>query len=269
MPTCGLINLGSCLPQVFFEFITNLINEPIQPFLQLTLNLLSESVNITLFAHLWAIIVYILSMFYALLIVGSGFSILIAGYDSEKREQAKVWLRSIIIMIILVQSSFFAYQLIIDLSSAMASAILSLIDPNFFTITVNSTIGLGLILFFNLCYLATLILTMLILILRYAIVSIGVVFLPIGIFFYFLSPLKQFGSLIINILGVSIFITFFDAILLIGFSTLTSVALFNTFQILLLITAFLTIDILALILMFFTISKATFNIYSNIKRWRN
>ncbi|MEK6858558.1 MAG: hypothetical protein AABX53_01445 [Nanoarchaeota archaeon] len=74
MPSCSLINLGSCLPQVFFEFLRDIINAPLQPFLQITLHLLSEPINIDMFVRLWAIIVYLLSMFYVLLLVGSGLS---------------------------------------------------------------------------------------------------------------------------------------------------------------------------------------------------
>lgn len=268
MPTCGLVNLGACLPQMFFDFLFNLVNAPIQPFLQLVLNLLSTEVNFSIFFSLWAIIVYLLSMFYALLLVGVGFSFLISGYDSQKREQAKEWLRNIVIMIVLVQASFFLYQLVIDLASTMTSATLSIVSPNFFTLSVNSTVGLGLALTLLLAYILTLILTALVLTLRYAIVAIGVVFLPIGIFFSFIPSLKGFGSLILNILGISIFITFFDAVLLIGFSSLMNVGAFDNLQILILISAFLLIDILMVVLLFFAITKAAFSVYNKMSRWK-
>lgn len=267
MPDCGLVNLGACLPEVFFNFLFNLINAPVQPFLQLVINLLSAQVNLSIFFSLWAIIVYMLSMFYALLIVGVGLSFLFSGYDSEKREQAKEWLRNIIIMIVLVQASFFLYQLVINLASTMTSATLSLISPNFFKLSINSTAGLGLALLLILVYILVLILTALVLTLRYAIVAIGIVFLPIGIFFYFLPSLKGFGSLILNILGISIFITFFDAILLIGFSSLVNVGIFDQLQIVILISAFLIIDILMVVLLFFAITRAAFSVYNKIGRW--
>ncbi|MGV8142258.1 MAG: hypothetical protein ACP5NS_01325 [Candidatus Pacearchaeota archaeon] len=269
MPSCGLANLGACLPQVFFDFILTLINEPIQPFLQLTLNLLSEPINLSLFLSLWVIIVYLLSMFYALLLVGSGITFLISGYDVEKREQAKGWLRNIVIMIILVQSSFFIYGLFIDLSSTMTSAVLSLIDPAFFTISASSVTGLGLTILLSLFYLIALILTTLVLTLRYAVVAIGVVLFPIGIFFYFLPPMKSFGSLILNLLGISMFITFIDAILLVGFSALMNISTFSSLQIIVLISVFLLIDILMFVLLFFAISRAVFSVYSQATRWRS
>ncbi len=265
MPSCGLVNLGSCLPEVFFNFLFDLINAPVQPFLQLVLNLLSAEVQTEIFIRLWAIIVYMLSIFYALLLVGAGISFLISGYDSEKRDSAKEWLRNIIIMIVLVQSSFFLYRLVLDLASTMTSATLSIVDSNFFSLQVNSTIGLGLALALLIGYLLVLIITIFVLTLRYTIVAVGIVFFPIGIFFYFIPKLRDIGSLILNILGVSIFITFFDAVLLIGFSSLMDVGVFSNFQIILLISAFLLIDILMAILLLFAITRATFSVRSKFR----
>lgn len=205
-------------------------------------------------------------MFYALLLVASGLSFMISGYDSAKRENAKEWLRNVVIMIILVQSSFFLYKLIINLAAAMTSATLSLVDQNFFLISIGSISDLGLALMLGVVYLATLILTSLVLTIRYAVVAIGVVFLPIGIFFYFLEPLKQYGSLILNILGTAIFSTFFAAILLIGFAQLSSVGIFADLRIIVLISAFLFIDALLLFLMFFSIVKSALNVYAGVRR---
>lgn len=263
---CSLINLGSCLPQVFFEFLLTIFNAPISPFLQLVLKLLSTPIDTSLFFTLWVIIVYMLSMFYALLLVASGFTFMISGYDSSKRENAKEWLRNIVIMIILIQTSFFLYKLVIDLSSAMTSAALSLINQDFFLISVNDISDLSLALVFGLVYLLTLVITTLILTLRYAIVTVGVTLFPIAIFFYFFHPLKQYGSLILNFLGITIFVTFFDAILLVGFSQLVTVGIFSDMKILVLITAFLCIDLLMSFLLVFALVKSCFGVYGDIKR---
>lgn len=206
-----------------------------------------------------------LSMFYALLLVGSGLSFMISGYDSAKRENAKEWLRNIIIMIVLVQSSYFLYKLFINLSATMTSATLSLINPDFFLLT-NNTADLGLAIILGVFYLATLVITSLVLTIRYAIVAIGVVFLPIGIFFYFINPLKQYGSLILNSLGIAVFVTFFDAILLIGFSQLAQIGIFAELRLVVLISAFIFIDFLMLFLLFFSITKSALNLYISVKK---
>src|SRR3989344_3264940 len=105
MAECGLLNLAVCLPEKFFQYIANVINAPVKPLLGLIKTLLSEPTNLQLFVGVWAIILYIISMFYGFLIIYSGFNLIISGYDSRKRERAKDWLRNIIIMIILIQCS--------------------------------------------------------------------------------------------------------------------------------------------------------------------
>lgn len=265
MVECSLLNLGTCLPQKFFEFIAKVITAPVQPFLQLTLKLLSEPVNLSLFFNLWAIIVYLLSLFYALLLVGTGVNFIISGYDSEKRERAKSWLRNTLIMIILVQASFFIYELGLTLSSLLTSSTLSLVDPNFFLIGVDSITDLSLSLLCGGLYILTLLIIALVLIIRYALVAIGVVLFPVAIFFYFVSPLRAYGSFMLNLLGGTMFVTFFDAVLLTGFSKLAEVGIFADFKILLLITAFLVMSLLMLFLMFFSLIKGALSIYHGVK----
>ncbi len=260
MADCGLLNLATCLPSKFFEYIATLVNAPLQPLLYVVKGLLSAQVELHLFVSLWAIIIYMLSMFYALLIVYSGFNMMVSGYDVTKREKAKEWLKNIVIMIILVQSSFFIYELVVQLSAIMTSTTLTLVDPNFFLLTLDNLNNIALEIVFFVLYIIVLILTIVMLIARYAIVCIGVVLFPIGIFFYFIAPLRPYGILILHFLAVSILITFFDAIILVGFSKLIAIPLFADTKILVMITAFSCINVLMLFLMFFSIIKAALNL---------
>lgn len=265
MPSCTLTNLGTCLVQNFFEFILNILNAPIQPFLQMTLNLLSAEVNLSLFFSMWVIVIYCISMFYALLLVGTGFNFVISGYDSEKRENAKQWLRNIVIMIILIQASFFIYQLAIDLSAITTSATLTLIDPSFFQLGAGGIVDMGMAVVLGLVYLAVLLFTCLVLVIRYAFVAIGVVLLPLAIFFYFIPSLKKYGSLTLNFLGICIFVTILDAIILAGFGKLINVGIFNNFQIVLLIAAFALISLLTFILVSFAVVSSGLKVYQVVK----
>ena len=266
MPNCSLTNLGTCLVQNLFEFILNLVNAPVQPFLQMTLNLLSSPVNLSLFFSMWVIVIYVLSMFYALLLLGTGLNFMISGYDSEKRENAKQWLINILIMIVLIQASFFIYQLAIDLSATMTSATLTLVDPNFFLLGTGGFSDLGMAILLGFLYIAVLILTTIILAIRYAFVALGVVLFPLAIFFYFIPPLRGYGSLLMNFLGISIFVPVIDAILLAGFAKITTASVFANMQIIVLIGAFVLINILMFFLLFFSIVKAGFSAYTGIKR---
>ena len=262
MADCGLLNLASCLPQAFFNYIASIINAPVQPLLSLNQNLLSINVDLSPFSSLWAIMIYILSMFYALLILYSGFQFMTSGYDAVKRENAKSWLRNVVIMIILVQASFFIYSLVVGLSSSLTSATMTLVNNNFFYLTANSITNIGLEIPLFSVYLLTLLLTALLLIIRYGVVAVGVLLFPLGIFFYFVPPLRSYGMMLLNFVGIACFVTFFDAILLVGFSMLVNISFFSNVQIFVMIAAFTLVNIMMFMLMFFSIIKSAFNVGS-------
>ena len=256
---CGLLNLATCIPQKIYDFILNIINAPIQPLLTFTHNLLTEPVNLSLFSSIWAIMMYILSLFYGLFLLYCGFNFMISGYDVVKREKAKQWFRNLLIMMVLVQASYFLYSTIIDINSLLTSGVINLVDTHFFMLTADNIINIGLQFFLGILYVITLLITILMLTLRYMIVAIGVVFIPLGIFFYFIPPLQSYGKLILNFLGICIFVTFFDSLIFLAGSKLVEIPLFADFKIVVMITAFSIANFLMIYLMFFSALKSAFN----------
>jgi hypothetical protein len=255
---CGLMNLGSCIPEKLYDFTMNLLNAPIQPLLDLVKNLLTHPVNLNLFNGLWAIIIYTISLFYGILLLYSGFNFIISGYDSQKRAKAKEWLRNVFLMVVLVQASYFLYSVVIDLGSLLTIAIINLIDENFFLLTIDNLVNIGLQFFFCAFYVITLLLTTLLLTIRYIIVAVGVVFTPIAVFLYFIPPLNHYGKVIFNFLGICIFITFFDALIFLVCSQLVEITLFANFKILVMICAFSISNLLMLYLILFSALKSAF-----------
>ena len=258
MTECGLTNLATCLPEKFFEFLLNLLNAPVQPLLNAINSLLTEPVNINTFQAFWAIIVYIISFFYGLFFLFAGFQLMISGYDVQKRENAKEWLRNVVLMILFVQASFLLYDLIIEFSSLLTAGVVDLINPNFFLLTADNIINFGLQLMLIIPYVITLLITLLLLGLRYLIVSVGVVLFPFALFFYFIPPLQSYGKVIINVLLVAVFVTFFDAIMLLGASMLIDVGIFSAFKIVLATVAFLAVNLAMMFLIIFAGVKAVF-----------
>ena len=129
---CGLTNLAICIPQKLYEYTLTIINAPLQHFLDLNKKLLAEPVNIEISISLWAIIIYIISIFYGLFLILAGFNFIISGYSASKRERAKAWLKNIVLMIFFVQASYYIYALLIELSASMTAGIFNLIAPEFF-----------------------------------------------------------------------------------------------------------------------------------------
>lgn len=264
MAECGLLNLPSCLPQKFFEYIEGFLNAPLQPLLDIVKDLMTAQVNLQIFSSFWAIIVYVLSMFYAILIIYSGVMLVMSGHDVVKREKAKENLRNMMIMIILIQASFFIYELVVEIGSVMTLANLSLIDDSFFVLNIDNLSNLAMQMIFYLVYILVLLLTSLILVIRYAIVASGVVLFPMSIFFYFIQPLKSYGLLILNFLGSSIFVTFIVTIFLIVFSKLVEQPIFTDIKILVMIASFLLVNCIMLFMMFFSVVKSAIQVSSKV-----
>ena len=252
---CGLTNLASCIPEKTYEFVLNLLNAPLAPLLDIFTSLLQAQPSIDLFHGIWAIVVYCLSMFYGLLLIYAGMQFLFSGHNVVRREMAKEWLKNVIIMMVLIQSSFYLYQLVIELGSAMSSSVLSLVDPQFFMITADNLINIGLEFLFVFLYVIVLSIGMLFLVMRYIVVALGVLFVPIGIFCYFIPPLRSYGKLILNMLGLFIFINFLATIIILACSMLIEIPLFENFKILVMINCFGIINLLFILLAKHVISK--------------
>ncbi len=257
---CGITNLASCIPQKLYEYTLGIINAPLQPFLNMIKDFLSETVNIDPFASLWAIIIYIISIFYGLFLLFAGFNFMVSGYSAERRERAKEWLRNIILMIVLVQGSFYLYSLILEISASLTAGVINLIDENFFLLTIDNLANIGLELILVIPYLLALLTSVILLALRYLIVAVGVVFFPIGLFLHFTPPLKSFGKLIINLLLVVIFLPFIQSLILLAASKLVEIPVFENIKIIVMITAFTLVNLTMIGLVLFVMIKAAMSV---------
>ena len=266
MAECGLLNLASCIPEKIYDFLISVINAPMQPLLELTKGLITEPIDLQTLAPIWAIILYVLSIFYGLLLLYAGMNFMLSGHDEIRRAKSKEWFQNLFLMIVFTQASFILYSLVLDFSSLLTAGMINLVDPDFFLLTADNIINIGLQFFFGFMYANTLILTVLILAIRYLAIAMGVVFFPIGIFLYFIPPVQDYGKLILNYLGVCIFMGFFDAIIFLVSSQLVQIPIFENVKVLVMISAFSMANLLMLYLMFFSIIKSAFKMTTSVSK---
>jgi hypothetical protein len=278
---CDITDIGGCIadalldpiwefiqkiPGLFFSFLLGILNSPVLFLLDKIKNLLIEPVNIDLFATQWSLIIYILSLFYGLLLLFIGLRLVVSGESPEGREGAKSSLRNTIIMIFLVQLSFYIYRLILDTISAITEVIFNQIDNAFFLITAEGISGIGLGLVFVIPYLCVLMVFLIILSLRYILVASGVVLFAIGLFFYFIKPLHSFGSLILNTIIVTITLPLWYSIVFWISSKVLNVAVFSDYKILVSLGSFWAVVILTFLLALFIIIKAALKIITPVTK---
>ncbi|MFH1972093.1 MAG: hypothetical protein ABIJ18_01305 [archaeon] len=246
----GIETLLESLPETFLNFILDLLNQPLQSYLNNIQLFLSTAPMIELFSTLWAIIIYIISMSYGLLFVYSGLKIMISGYSATKRAEAKSTLQNTLIMVIVIQSSYYLYSLIISVNNALTSSIYNLIDPSVFVLQIGNFLNVGDAFIGTLVYINVLLITQSLVVIRYMIVSFGVVLFPIGLFLYFLIPLRQYGKAILNFLLLSVFSSFFCALIILMGSLIFSQNIFGATNFLGISATFLCVDLLLVYLLF-------------------
>jgi len=257
---CSITSLHECVVEFLFEFILDLINTAIEPLLGLIEKFLTEPVKTSLFSEPWSIIIYILSLSYGLILVYIGIKFMVSGESPEQRESAKSSLKNIIIMIILIQSSFILYSVLLDLSGALTKTILDLTGDDFFRLTFESFSSFALELTFLGLYLFHLLVVILILVIRYITVSAGVIFFVLGIFFYFIPFMQNFGKLILYTLCTLIFLPFFYSIVFLTSSKVIELNTFRHFKILIMIGSLDIIIFGTLLLLLFVIIKAALKV---------
>jgi len=263
---CGITNLAGCIAESFFNFLLSILNSPLQPLLDFTHNLLTQPVNTDIFSGVWGVIVYILSMFYGILLMYVGFRFILSGHSPEEREKSKTMLANILIMMVLVQASYYLYALIIEIVSSVSTITLNMVDTHFFLLTIDNITNIGLELSLIVPYLVSILITLIILVLRYMIVSAGVILFPIGIFFYFIEPLRHYGKLIINFLIATISLTFFYSIIFLASSQLLEISAFQNIKILVMIGAFTFVNLGTLALALFVIVKSALKVVNPVMK---
>lgn len=263
---CSIWNLVECFSDNFitdaiYDVVLSIINAPIKPLVNSIEYLMTADFNLDLFSDIWAVIIYIISAFYGLYFYLIGFQFMVSGSNPSKRENAKDNLKNTVLMIVLVQASFFLYRLFVNISSILSSAVFEMIEDNFLLFTLDNLVNVGLQIFFGIVYVFLLLMVLIFLGLRYLAVVTGVVFLPIGIFLYFTPALKNYGKLFIESCLLFVFLPFFQSLILLCSSLLVDIKFFSNFKIFLMISALAMIFAFSLFAIIFVIVKSAVSLF--------
>lgn len=244
---------------VFKDSFKGSVREFNDPLLSLTEFLLSANPNPDSLFNWWKSIILIISSFYLLLFLIIGFMFLFSSINQEKRVQAKEWLKNAFLMLVGVNASFVLYKLILELSTAITKFVWVTGFEQFFESNILNGASALTLIFFSF----SIGLTLITLFLRYIFLLIGVVFFPIAIFLYYIPPLKNWGKIVFNLIGIALFMQFLDVIVFVAANQL---ALDLTGRIgaeLVTPLSFLLIGILNCILIGYAVLKSAFSISEN------
>lgn len=245
---CSLQNIASCIGVKLYDFLLNLVNAPIKPLVAAFESLLSAQVEIRPFVYLWSIIVYVLSFFYIFMLMYAAVQFLSAGDDAQKRMQAKESLKNAVLVLAIVQSSFYIYSLLIDMNASLTQGMLYFLSDRFLLpIELSWQYFEMPFVFMYVCMLA---ISVILLIGRFFLVAVGVIMFPLGIFLYFVTPLKEYGKSMLYFFTSLIFVPFFLTAILIGAEKVITLPLFSEIKPLVLVAVLLITN---LVLVYITI----------------
>ena len=184
----------------------------IQPLLEAAKALITLNIDPFAFQDLWLAIVAIISAFYLLLFLIVGLKFLFGCYDAVHRKQAKEWFKNAVILVVAVNASLLLYSLLLNLGSAIA---LTLWSEELEAVFLVESLG-ALDLIWAGIFAVSLLLALLTLVIRQVFLILGVALFPIGVFLYFIPPLKAYGRVLLNLIGVAVFIQVLDVVVLIA-----------------------------------------------------
>lgn len=182
----------------------------INPFLTAINTFIQQNPDpLALFGY-WKLIILVISAFYILMFLVAGLKFVLGAYDVGQREEAKVWFKNALFVVIVLNASYLLYSILLDLGSGVSLVFWEAKFDNLFSFEAIESLNL-----FNLYYLAfSASLLWFTLFLRYALLLIGVVIFPVGLFLFFIPPLKTWGSAVLNLFGTAVFIQLVDTITL-------------------------------------------------------
>lgn len=206
----SVAGLPAGIANSFFSSFSNLLAAFIQPLLDVAKLLLTANIDPFHFQNFWQIIVAIISSFYLLVFLVVGFKFLFGCYDAVQRKDAKEWFKKAVLLVICVNASLLLYSLLLSVSSAVALTIWNNQFEAVFSVSNLTALDFVWLSVFAL-FLFSAVVT---LVARQIMLIVGVMLFPIGLFLYFLPPVKEYGSAILNLIGAVSFMNVLDVVIL-------------------------------------------------------
>ena len=249
----SVANLPGDVANALLDGIKQIVVDFVTPLLDLARDFITNNPNPANYQAHWQAVVTLISAFYLLIFLVVGFKFVIGSYDEVQRMEAKEWAKKAVFIVILVNASLLLYSLLLDVGSGTALYLWNSSYETLFQVQNLSALNLILVIFFALAV----ILALITLFARYLLVLTGIMAFPIGLFLYFVPPTQAYGKIILNTIGVVVFLQFVDVIALVASSLLLSEFSNNTqMQLLAPTMGFLLIAILNVALINFAFIKA-------------
>lgn len=254
-PECSWFNIKGCIEETITQTTVSVLNGGIRPMSNFLILTLTVKPEIDFMKDTWLVITEILSLTYGLIIVGIGFYILINSDNPLKRSQGKELLRRTIFTMILINISFYLYNIILLIGSALSEVIFNFIDPNFFLIDITKLDTVGFQIIFGIIYIIVLAITIILMLIKYLFLVIGVVAFPLGIYAKNIPFLDSIGEFIMSFLLYNNIFSFVFGLFILTCYKLAEQPVFDELKIMLICACMISLNVLLIILIALSVLK--------------
>ncbi|MFH0714491.1 MAG: hypothetical protein V1847_01615 [Candidatus Diapherotrites archaeon] len=212
----SVTNLPGDIANAILDGFKQIVVDFVTPLLDLAKNFITTNPDPMQYQTYWQAILILISAFYLLVFFMVAFKFIVGSYDEVQRAEAKEWAKKAILIVVLCNASLLIYSLILQLGSAAALFMWNSAYEQLFQLQNLSALNFLLLILFAIAVLVALIT----LFVRYILVIVGIMAFPIGVFLYFIPPLQSYGKIILNTLGITIFLQVIDVLILVASSLL-------------------------------------------------
>lgn len=217
----AITDLPRCTAESLFSSITDGLLFASNQFFSISLTFLTASPDINWFCSPYNSIMAILESFYSVMLMALGAYYIVNSADVEGRTKAKIWLKNIFFMVVLLTFSFSIFGMILDLNNQISASIYSSVSSSIFEIDAQLS-DLVFSLIFALSLSIGGYLTFVTLLSRYLLIPFMLFLFPLAVFLYFIPLTRDWGTFLFKFIILIVFMTSADAIFLLGTSCLFS-----------------------------------------------
>ncbi len=222
---CGIFDIEACF-DLFFDKLYGLINAPIQGLLDYVKILMIEFPDLEIAKGKWMMMLYLVNSLIAIHMTLSGIMMIVHSYDPVKKSIAKENIFNSLVILILASASYYLYGLAMEVSGALTSTIFNFVSDDFLLIQHSSSAilnmgSIGVDFALALIFFLELIILFLLFSIRYLVLGIGLILIPIAIFSYYIPKLRGIGAIMFKIISFYMFFPVIASIIILGCDTMS------------------------------------------------
>jgi len=219
----GVINAINALPgsivSSFFTYTVSGLTSASQQLVDSSFGFVFSSPDPGWFCNSYNSVMAIVETLYSIVLMALALYFILRSNDAEGRANAKKWMENLLIMVVVLSFSFQLFQTLLDVNSYLANSFANASMRSVFSSPMAFP-SVVFALFMLIFAVSGMLVTLATLMLRYLLIPFLLFLFPFAIFLYFVPITQKWGRAFLSIIVAIVFMTAFDAMLLLALSSL-------------------------------------------------